>query len=180
MKATALVPCPICGTPFKLLAQKYACSKPCRRELRAQKVRRTVSIRSADRFWSRVEKTPTCWLWRGTMSHGYGCIRVDGRLQPAHRLSYEWMVAPIPQGEVIDHICRVTICVRPEHLRSVTPGENVMAPGSLSMSKRNSEKTECVNGHPYTPENTYRIPKTGTRLCRTCMREQRQKRKRAA
>lgn len=32
------------------------------------------------------------------------------------------------------------------------------------------DHTQCSNGHPYTPENTYRVRGRGTRKCRTCMR----------
>lgn len=44
------------------------------------------------------------------------------------------------------------------------------------------DHTQCTNGHPYTPENTYRVKGTGTRKCRTCMRASKlryDKRKRA-
>lgn len=35
-----------------------------------------------------------------------------------------------------------------------------------------SRKTECPRGHPYDKDNTYIIPSTGSRSCRTCKRVQ--------
>lgn len=41
-----------------------------------------------------------------------------------HRVSYEWMVGPIPKGHELDHLCRVRRCVNPHHLEPVTCSEN--------------------------------------------------------
>jgi hypothetical protein len=83
-------------------------------------------------FWARVEKTDTCWLWRGPLTdRGYGEINVCHSSGPSrqktarvHRLTYEWAAGPIQQGLTIDHLCRVRNCVNPEHLEAVTQGEN--------------------------------------------------------
>ena len=80
----------------------------------------------AERFWAKVEKTDTCWLWTGAKRfYGYGVIVVHGRLECAHRVSLGLHGIEIPAGKVVDHICKVTACVRPEHLRFVTQTENV-------------------------------------------------------
>jgi hypothetical protein len=114
------------------------------------------------RFWDKVQITDDCWLWQGSRNDkGYGHIRVDRRLHGAHRVAYELVVGPIPDGLVIDHLCRVRNCVRPDHLETVTNAEN------LRRGLSGILKVECVNGHAYTPENTYRYP-DGRRACRTC------------
>ena len=79
-----------------------------------------------ERFWNRVEKTETCWLWSGKclVSGGYGVLRVNGKDTRAHRFSYELHNGPIPDGLVIDHMCHVTNCVNPDHLRAVTNKQN--------------------------------------------------------
>ena len=46
----------------------------------------------------------------------YGKFYADGRTQLVHRYAYEWANGPIPDGLVIDHLCRVTACVNPDHL----------------------------------------------------------------
>jgi hypothetical protein len=77
------------------------------------------------RFWAKVNKTDTCWLWTaGQNENGYGVFRVAGRLTGAHRVAYKLEHGSIPAGAVVDHICHVRHCVRPEHLRAVTQKQN--------------------------------------------------------
>lgn len=113
------------------------------------------------RFWQKVVKTESCWLWAATRTRaGYGHIKGDhGKLVLAHRLSYEWAFGPIPEGLEIDHLCRVTSCVNPAHLEAVTPLEN--------MRRRRNAKTHCPQGHEYTAENSL-TDWRGYRLCRIC------------
>jgi hypothetical protein len=84
------------------------------------------------RFWARVEKRPDgCWIWTGVINHnGYGrytYARPDGRslASRAHRIAYELLVGPIPDGLQLDHLCRVKACVNPAHLEPVTQDENM-------------------------------------------------------
>lgn len=122
-----------------------------------------------DRFWSKVNKTPGCWIWTANKSpEGYGQFWLGGRLVPAHRWSYESENGAIPKGLVLDHRCRERGCVRPEHLDAVTESINIrrgIGPGGI-----NAAKTKCVHGHPYSKENTI-TNKDGSRRCRTCKRE---------
>ena len=69
------------------------------------------------RFWSKVRKTEGCWIWNGAIQNsGYGCFWVNGVSLKAHRLSYELEKGKIPDGLVIDHLCRNRRCVNPRHL----------------------------------------------------------------
>lgn len=68
-----------------------------------------------------------CWDWTGTLSwNGYARVNRDGRLQWAHRLYYQdkYGQGSIPQGMDLDHLCRNTKCVNPDHLEVVTKAEN--------------------------------------------------------
>ena len=76
------------------------------------------------RFWRFVAKTDTCWLWTGATASGYGLFW-DERQVRAHRWAYESEVGPIPEGLQLDHLCRVPLCVRPDHLEPVTGAENM-------------------------------------------------------
>lgn len=119
-----------------------------------------------------------CWLWQGaTGPTGYGRIRrtnlpSDGMVY-VHRVTYEALVGPIPDGLVIDHLCRVRNCVNPKHLEPVTCRENLLR--GHTGPAANLAKTECPSGHPYDAANTYHY--MGTRQCRACRRRHRQKHK---
>ena len=82
----------------------------------------------AERFWAKVSKTPTCWLWIGAKHEkGYGRFaRAGGTKIAAHRWAYEdAMGCPVPAELTIDHLCRNVSCVNPAHLEPVTIRENV-------------------------------------------------------
>jgi hypothetical protein len=129
----------------------------------------TAPKRLVDRLLSHVEKTPTCWLWRGTTGQdGYGRIVVDRRLRGAHRISYEVLVGPVPEGLHLDHLCRVRNCVNPEHLEPVTCRENLLR--GETRAAANAAKTHCPKGHPYNEENTMFDVKRKLRSCRECSR----------
>jgi hypothetical protein len=134
-----------------------------------------------DRFWAKVDKTDDgCWKWTAaTKGKGYGNFWMNGGFYNAHRLSWEDVNGPIPDGLVIDHLCRNPPCVRPDHLRVVTQRENLFAEGSLFPAKLNAEKTHCPHGHLFTPESTYVRP-NGWRECNTCRTEWHRQRRRAA
>lgn len=126
---------------------------------------RFASIPIEQRFWAKVEKTNTCWLWLGSKVKGYGQFWLNGKLHLAHRVSYETIHSGnIPNGMVLDHICKNHSCVNPEHLRVVTQRENISYGDSPVAD--NIHKTHCPQGHPYNDENT--IIRNGHRYCREC------------
>lgn len=115
-----------------------------------------------------------CWLWKGFLNRGgYGLCAVYGRVPyrtTAHRISWEVHRGAIPEGYVVDHLCRVRHCVNPDHLEPVTQKVNIHR-GDTGLHER--RKTHCPHGHEYTEENTYiKTLATGTtsRECRTCNR----------
>jgi hypothetical protein len=117
----------------------------------------------AERFWAKVRKTETCWLWTANLNNsGYGLFWVAGvdDKVPAHRIAYELLIGPIPEGLTIDHLCRVRACVRPDHLEPVTHRENMLR-------GKHARKMHCPKGHPYDVRNTF-ITRRGHRECRAC------------
>lgn len=119
-----------------------------------------------DRALRRVSYDHGCWKWTGaTDANGYGYIQADGT-RLAHRVVYRALVGPIPDGLVIDHLCRNPSCVNPDHMEVVTQGINVARGTSPIVG--NEDKTHCPAGHPYSASNTYRTKRNGHRLCREC------------
>lgn len=123
------------------------------------------------RFHNRlVVDTFGCWLW--TASHngkGYGMIFWRDQRWYTHRLAYTLLVGDIPDGLVIDHLCRRRLCANPAHMELVTPRENTQR-GS------NALRTHCKNGHPYDETNTYWRKNQYGRGCRACHAERQRKR----
>jgi hypothetical protein len=116
-----------------------------------------------------------CWLWAGYMTRrangedGYGYIYSykDGKQTNhfAHRVVYESTNGRIESGMVLDHLCRVTRCVNPDHLEVVSQKQNV-ARGE-GVAKQKSLQTHCIHGHEFDTKNTGRN-KNGTRYCKKC------------
>ena len=120
-----------------------------------------------------------CWEWVGSTSESrgrrhYGILWVGGKNKKAHRVVYEELVGPIPEGLTLDHLCKNTICVNPSHLGPVTIAENILR--GVGPPAQNSRKTHCIHGHEFNEENTYVTPQNGFRQCLTCQRIGRRRR----
>jgi hypothetical protein len=112
-----------------------------------------------------------CWEWtRALNGSGYARIHVDGKLRVAHRVAYELLVGPIPEGLFLDHLCRNRRCINPAHLEPVTNRENLHR-SPFTVASINASRVTCPRGHAYSDENTYRGPDGNTRVCRQCARD---------
>lgn len=130
-----------------------------------------MGISLSDRLWTRVEKTETCWLWRGADNgKGYGRISTDKGAMYVHRLVYVWAFGEIPAGLLVMHWCDVRACVRPDHLSLGTAQDNTDDMISKGRQSNWRERlTECKSGHPFDEENTYQ--RQGGRACSVCRRQ---------
>lgn len=124
-----------------------------------------------------------CWIWKLRLDKdGYGQISVKNRKRGAHRVSYETFVGEVPEGLVIDHLCRVRACVNPEHLEAVTDEVN-RERGEWFIAV-NAAKTHCKNGHELSGDNLIikinaRNESGFQRQCRACRnKESRERMKR--
>jgi len=79
-----------------------------------------------DRFWNKVNKTDSCWLWTAnTCRNGYGNINVNGVQTKAHRFSLIIHGVAVPNGAIVRHSCDNPSCVRPDHLMVGSQQDNM-------------------------------------------------------
>lgn len=116
-------------------------------------------------FFDQVKQEGSHWIWTGPpQGNGYGMFCYKGTHTLAHRWSYTFFIGDIPPYLVLDHECRIRLCVYPWCLDPVTDAVNIARGASVSVL--NGKKTHCPKDHPYTPENTYVYK--GKRQCVAC------------
>lgn len=151
---------------------------------------------ASERFWAKVDKTGSCWLWTGAVDRdGYGSFTAffDGQKKflRAHRFAYQLCKGEIAHGLFVCHSCDVPLCVNPDHLWLGTPADNV---SDMLAKKRHLTRTDfsqCSRGHKTATDDWKRIQSpysltAGAGMhwkCRICLRENetaRRERRRAA
>lgn len=126
------------------------------------------------KFFKYIRIDGDCWTWTGGKNeNGYGKFHIGRKQYYAHRISFSVFRCDIGTGLIIDHTCKNTSCVNPEHLRQVTQKTNMLE-NSESVSYYHSLKTHCPQGHEYNESNTH-IKKKGIRECRACDRARHKK-----
>lgn len=160
-------PCSVNGCE-KLIMARGLCVTHYFRLRRHGSVELPQPIPLEDRFWARVKKTgpDECWEWLGSQhkprwGSPYGRFTIKHGVRAiAHRIAYELALGPIPEGLTIDHLCRNTLCMNPQHLEPVTASENSRRANSLRI------RTHCARGG-------HELPPIGakSRGCSVCRRE---------
>lgn len=132
---------------------------------------KATKTNTPDKILSKVKITKGCWLWTGYIrKDGYGGTKVSQKHYMVHRYMYELCFGKVPEGLVLDHLCRNRACCNPNHLEPVTSLENIRR-GNAGHNKFN---THCKQGHEWTKENTaiaYYAPGKPFRRCKACNRE---------
>ncbi|MFJ5644115.1 HNH endonuclease signature motif containing protein [Streptomyces sp. NPDC093223] len=195
--------CEDCGTKVSGKYRRRRCENCYRAVLRREKGIPTAKERRANYnpksylFGSTVAGPDGCVIFTGpSRGRGYGALQgADGRRVSAHRLAYELMVGPIPDGMDIDHqchnrsltceggpMCRHRRCVNPFHLEPATPKENTRRAAARPASRVGRYRSDrgnasCRNGHERTEENVIwekRLSAPGGRVrrCRQCLKNQ--------
>ena len=101
-----------------------------------------------------------CWIWQGGTRGGmrewdnggkYGVIRI-GRREDGKVAVHRWVLEeatgkPIPDGLVVDHLCRHRLCCNPLHLEAVTVEENTRRSNQVEATP--TEPEEWDGGDPF-------------------------------
>jgi hypothetical protein len=106
----ATKPCEVCGKPFRVLPSDEKrgrgrfCSHKCEGRYRSD-----PAIRERQ-FWQNVNKTRTCWLWKGPPHAHGGYGEMDKGY--AHRHAFKLVHGYCPPR--LKNVCGNKLCVRPE------------------------------------------------------------------
>lgn len=92
-----------------------------------------LTQKQKDNFWNKVEKTNSCWNWKGYKANGYGKVNIDSAVYFAHKIALVLsgdLVSPVKaelgaSGEIIMHTCDNRACVNPSHLKVATQKDNM-------------------------------------------------------
>lgn len=134
----------------------------------------TKKIKNKAQLSFKIDKKTGCWNWTmPSKPNGYGQISEwrNGKAYTwyAHRVMYIIFKGKIPKGLHLDHLCRNTKCVNPDHLEAVSPKENILR--GVGVTAKNARKTHCKRGHKLSGKNLYlNNSKDGVqRQCITCI-----------
>lgn len=160
--------CSVPGCPNDYRARGYCVSH-------YNEKRKTGELELADlshetKLFSKIEVTGFCWLWTAHRNKlGYGTFKYGKGGTLAHRAVYETLIGPVPDGLVLDHLCRIPACVNPDHLEPVTNQENCIR-------GHKARKTGyCPQGHSVSGDNIFierRKHGIDAVRCKTCRYDQ--------
>ncbi len=103
--------------------------------------RRHLSIGESDYTVENCGYHTPCWIAKTRKRSGrYPVTRIDGREIYMHRAMYEQEVGVIADGLQVDHLCRITFCIRPEHLEPVTPATNTRRGRSAKLTPEKARR----------------------------------------
>lgn len=168
-----------CRRPAKV---RGYCKNHYIREIQHGRIAKLVRASPMQRFMEMVsvDYDTGCHVWIGTATRpgpdGYGLFKwKSNTTRVAHRWLWEQIRGKLPKEIQLDHFrCENRRCVNLEHVRPVTPRENLLRGSSFAAANRS--KTHCLRGHIYDEVNTYKTH-DGKRQCRACKAEKARQRR---
>lgn len=110
-------------------------------------------MNTVDRFFSKIKKTDSCWIWESDIQNGYGYfqVRVNKKTKKIYAHRYSWIIAngEIPEKLCICHTCDNRICVNPLHMFLGTLKDNRRD----CVEKNRQAKGEKIGNAKLTQEN---------------------------
>lgn len=128
MRAMKTIVCETCTALHTTRADKPGrfCSRLCaNRGISFKGMKRPRRQPAEERFWSKVEKSDGCWIWKAQRDKdGYGCFKAGGKMYRAHRYAYELTYGIQLGSNYGCHSCDNPSCVRPDHISPGTAKDN--------------------------------------------------------
>lgn len=108
--------CERCGKTFQIepsRPQRF-CNRECFKAALAEGFRSAPLLSLDTYFWPNIDKGDGkgCWLWTHRHRNGYGIFEINHKIYDAHRVAWELVAGPIPEGLKALHICDNPPCVR--------------------------------------------------------------------
>lgn len=136
-----------------------------------------------DSFWAKVQVSPYCWHYGDYKYTNHTAVLLEGKYVGVHKVAYEYLIGPVPEGMELDHLCHNKRCVNPDHLEPVTHAENLRRAWALKKlrggmkreaSERKGTQTHCWKGHELAKVGVLLSAKKDgkvRRRCRACQQE---------
>ncbi len=100
------------------------------------------------KIFEKIEKTSTCWYWKGALTKkGYGNCKL-GKESLAHRVVYIIIKGNVPP--LLHHTCHNKACVNPDHLEPTTIRQNGRLQGNNEEKNKEYDEQESTRQIIYT------------------------------
>jgi hypothetical protein len=112
------------GMSQTALAIKFGCSRQNMGRIlvghvppkKLKPIKKSKYEKGIGRVWNNINKTDTCWLWKGKLCNGFGRVSFLGKSTYPHILFYKLVHGNYGKNVYLKHRCGVKHCCNPDHL----------------------------------------------------------------
>lgn len=132
--------CPVCGKQFRSTQKRIddGRGKHCSRSCSFKGIPRRKRIPIEEKFWQNVDQSggpDACWEWQQHLENGYGRTSINRKQIGSHKVAWELVNGPMPEGLIACHTCDNRACCNPLHIYAGTSKDNAQ---DASRRKRNA------------------------------------------